>query len=194
MVATEVIISASPFDVHPQAVLILSQRPGTARERGNVFAQGKIDAFDVGGHDFSGEIQRLQCVSQLCTRATQRLGVHIFEGVARFNLVELAVQQAGVNLPNGPAFADFCRPVAEMGGERVIILLQAIGRKHRRHTRRESCQTSCTNNWASTRVRPPQRITRTREGRAGCVQVRNFRSKPCQTLGEPRLNTFDECF
>jgi len=91
---------------------------------------GVRDAFDVGGHDFSGEIQRLKSGSQLGTGATQCFGVPIFERVARLNLVELAVPQAGVNLPDWPALARFRHPVTEMGGERIIIRLQAIGRKH----------------------------------------------------------------
>ncbi len=107
MIATEVVISTSPFDVQPQTVLILSQRPSAPRERGDVFAQGEIDAFDIGGHDFAGEIQRLKGRAQFGAGAAQRSGKHRFERVARFNLVELAVQQARVNLPYRPAFADF---------------------------------------------------------------------------------------
>ena len=119
MVTTKMIISPSPFQVQAQGVGVASQRPSAVRQWGQMFAQGEIDAHDIGSHDFASQVDGLQGGSQLFTATADSNGVQIFESIANLDLVELPIQQLRIDLSGGPALTWGGNPLPEMRGQGV---------------------------------------------------------------------------
>jgi hypothetical protein len=88
--------------------------------------QGQIQALNKGRLDLTAQAAVLQTLGELGVRAAQHLGVNIFQVIARADLEQLAVQQVRQDLPDRVTFASWLCPLAEMRGQRVEVLTQAI--------------------------------------------------------------------
>ncbi len=130
MWADEIIVDPPPLDLALQALSGLRRGPGAARSGGHTLPHGQIEAFHKGGLQPPTPTQGAQGHLESVPRTTTHLVPDAHEAAALIALVQLAVEQPGIDLP--ATASSRSDPGPEVRGERIEVEAQSIGGDHRR--------------------------------------------------------------
>jgi len=104
--------------------------PGSAGEFGNTLTNGEIDPLYEGGIDAAAQAKGFQASGIFCGQSPNHPLFHLDQAKAPLLFDDLGIGKVCQESPEGFAIGFRCQPLAEVGGECVEIVFQAVRAKN----------------------------------------------------------------